>query len=386
LGDRTSPRHDALAAAGLSRPPRISGNTGFAAVTGLDGPSPVQRWAEEVALPKGPALTLVEEATGGGKTEAALVLAHRLMADGRAQGLYVALPTMATANAMFERVKEACGRLFAEGERPSLVLAHGRAELHEGFRDLWVPVGSHPSDDPEDERDGSGAAAPAWLADSRKKAFLADLGVGTIDQALLAVLTAKHQSLRLLGLASKVLIVDEAHAYDAYMQEELKRLLEFQAALGGSAIVLSATLPQATRRDLAASFAKGLGRAAPTLEMQCYPLVTLVSGEGPAKRARRTGRISAARSCSSGWPRRRRRTLGSWKRCGPGRQWPGCATRWTMRSRRSGGCRRRASQPSCSMRGSRWGTDWRSRRRWSSGSASMENQRSVQARWWQHKS
>lgn len=282
---RRRARH-AVVAAGLGRPPQPSQRTGFRAVAGFDEPSPVQRWAEEVKLPDGPVLALIEEVTGGGKTEAALVLAHRLMAAGRAQGLYVALPTMATANAMFARVEEACARLYAPGARPTLVLAHGRAELHAGFRDLTLPVGGRPSDDPEDERDASGAAAPAWLADDRRKAFLADLGVGTIDQALLAVLMARHQSLRLLGLADKVLIVDEAHAYDAYMQEELKRLLEFQAGLGGSTIVLSATLPLAVRRSLAAAFAKGLGQAAPTLEKQGYPMVTLVSGEGANEEGR----------------------------------------------------------------------------------------------------
>ena len=92
--------------------------------------------------------------------------------------------------------------------------------------------------------------------------FLADVGVGTIDQAFLAVLPAKYQSLRLLGLAERVLVVDEAHAYDAYMGRELERLLAFQAALGGSAIVLSATLPRVVRQPLATAFARGLGREA----------------------------------------------------------------------------------------------------------------------------
>lgn len=273
---------DALAAARLGSAHAVAPVTGFRAVTGIaDPPSAVQRWAEEAALPGGALLALVEEVTGGGKTEAALVLAHRLMAAGRAKGLFIALPTMATANAMFERVREGCGRLFAAGESPTLVLAHGRGELHPGFRELRLSFPA--ADGGEDERDGAGAVAPAWLADDRRKAFLADLGVGTIDQALLAVLTARHQSLRLLGLADKVLIVDEAHACDAYMQAELKRLLEFQAAQGGSAIVLSATLPLAMRQELAAAFAAGLGGAEPSLRRNDYPLVTLVSAEGVAE-------------------------------------------------------------------------------------------------------
>ena len=63
----------ALRASGVAaaRPSTI---TGYRALTRADHvPSPVQRWAEEVGLPDGPCLILVEDMTGGGKTEAALV-------------------------------------------------------------------------------------------------------------------------------------------------------------------------------------------------------------------------------------------------------------------------------------------------------------------------
>ena len=68
--------------------------------------SPVQAFAETAELPNGPALIIVEDVTGSGKTEAALTFAHRIMADRRANGLYVALPTEATANAMYTRLGE----------------------------------------------------------------------------------------------------------------------------------------------------------------------------------------------------------------------------------------------------------------------------------------
>ena len=103
------------------------------------------------------------------------------------------------------------------------------------------------------------AACAAWIADDRRRAFLADAGAGTVDQALLSILPSRHQSLRLLGLMRRVLILDEVHAYDAYMQREIERLLEFQAGLGGSAILLSATLPLSVRKRLASAFSKGLG-------------------------------------------------------------------------------------------------------------------------------
>lgn len=271
---------DALLKAG-TRPARPASAMDFSALTGInEAPSPVQLWAARVPLPDGPCLALIEDMTGSGKTEAALMLAHRLIAARRARGLYVALPSMATANAMYDRLSRVYRRLFECDERPSLALAHARDRMHEGFRDSVLSLGGVPSNETEEVAettgDAAGAACAAWLADSRRKAFLADVGVGTIDQALLAVLPAKHQSLRLFGLKDRVLVVDEAHAYDAYMGQELQRLLEFHAALGGSAIVLSATLPQKTRSNLASAFARGLGRDGTPPIRNDYPLVTLV--------------------------------------------------------------------------------------------------------------
>src|SRR6202022_2497787 len=139
--------------------------------------------------------------------------------------------------------------------------------------------------DSGEERPSSAECAD-WIADDRRKAFLADVGAGTIDQALLGILPVKHQSLRLWGLADRVLIVDEAHAYDAYMTRELETLLEFHAALGGSAIVLSATLPKAMRRRFAAAFRKGISAdrgSCVELEAIEYPLVTIIGPTGASE-------------------------------------------------------------------------------------------------------
>lgn len=272
-------------------------------VTGLEAlvghgfaASPIQRWAETVPLGEGPFLVLIEEVTGGGKTEAALVLAQRAMAAGRARGIYIGLPTMATADAMFERIGAIGRRLFAESAAPSLALAHARAHLLDGRGFRWLAIDDgRPLDEAEDERDQGRDEAVAWLGDDRRKAFLADLGVGTLDQALLAALPSSFQALRLLGLHERVLIVDEAHAYDDYTTRLLSGLLEFQASLGGSAIVLSATLPTATRRGLVAAFAKGLRTSLPEPSRREYPLVTRLDrrglGEIPCAHRAELGRI-----------------------------------------------------------------------------------------------
>ncbi|MFZ5584670.1 MAG: CRISPR-associated helicase Cas3' [Thermodesulfobacteriota bacterium] len=259
----------------LARARRVLGMTGLlparpAPFAGLQGlfdhlsqPRPMQVFAaEEVELNPGPALFILEDSTGSGKTEAALALAQRLLAQGEADGLFMALPTMATANAMYRRLQAVQPRFFAPGEKPSLVLAHSQKRLVNalalaGDDAKRAPVSS--GRDPNGGEEDSGVESAVWLADSNKKALLANLGVGTLDQALLAALPVRHQALRLLGLGRSLLIADEVHAYDAYTTELLAGLLRFQAALGGSAVLLSATLPLNTRRQLTKAFAAGLG-------------------------------------------------------------------------------------------------------------------------------
>ena len=250
-------------------------------------PTPMQRQVQETALPVGPALFLIEDETGSGKTEAALMLAHRLMALGSADGLYVALPTMATANAMFDRLAHAQRQLFAQDAMPSISLSHGAREMHSGFRAAKLRGARKESPYPGSNRGTTTASAACaeWVADDRRRTFLADVGAGTVDQALLSVLPSRHQCLRLLGLMRRVLILDEVHAYDPYVQQEIERLLEFQAALGGSSILLSATLPAAIRERLTAAFARGLQDEGNDQQSDTdYPLLT-VRAEGCYKSA-----------------------------------------------------------------------------------------------------
>ncbi len=197
--------------------------------------------------------------------------------------MFLALPTMATANAMYRRMGESYRRLFAEGTAPSLALAHGRAALHDGFTRSILPdameddaaaAGAGPADET------AGAQCAAWLAADRRTALLAQIGVGTIDQAMLAVLPVRHAPLRQRALAGKVLVIDEAHAFDPYMREEVVRLLRFHAALGGSAILLSATLPLRLRQALADAWRAGLRLAPQPVTAQGYPLATFVAGNG----------------------------------------------------------------------------------------------------------
>ncbi|MBI2790386.1 MAG: CRISPR-associated helicase Cas3' [Gammaproteobacteria bacterium] len=234
-------------------------------------PSPLQEWVLSLNISKGPQIYLLEDVTGAGKTEAAIMLAYRLMATENAQGFFVALPTMATANAMYDRIAGIYKRLFLGNA--NLILAHGSRDLVEKFAKTVIPEGTEELDFEQRDETAS-ACCTAWLADHNKRALLAQVGVGTIDQGLLSVLHSKHQSLRLLGLFNKVLIIDEVHACDSYMQGVLEILLEFHARSGGSVILLSATLPIQMKQSLLNAYMQGRGVECKKLEEIAYPLAT----------------------------------------------------------------------------------------------------------------
>jgi len=198
-------------------------------------------------LPTTPGLTLIEAPTGSGKTEAALAYAWRLLDQGIADSIVFALPTQATANAMLDRAEEFAVKVFGDA---NVVLAHGKRDFNESFRRL-VDSGQRKTSQGKEE---ASVQCAVWLANSRKRVFLGQIGVCTVDQVLLSVLPVRHKFVRGFGLNKSVLIVDEVHAYDAYMHGLLGEVLRRQKAIGGSAILLSATLPAVVRAKLLAAW------------------------------------------------------------------------------------------------------------------------------------
>jgi len=99
---------------------------------------------------------------------------------------------------------------------------------------------------------------------------------------MMAALNLRHVALRLLGLSGKIVIVDEIHAYDAYMSTIIERLLEWLRALGTTVILLSASLPSSRRAGLTRAYL-GLreGDALPrSLASAPYPSVSIVDAQG----------------------------------------------------------------------------------------------------------
>lgn len=205
-------------------------------------PRPLQQAvAEALTELKNPAVLLLEAPMGEGKTEAAFFAHLELQRQFGHRGLYIALPTKATGNAMFERTLTFL-RQQGANRRLDFQLVHGGALLNDTFRQL------KPSDI-WDEREGQ-VRAGEWFT-NKKRALLSEYGVGTVDQALLPILLVRHNFVRLWGLANRVVVFDEIHAYDAYTGTLLVHLLRWLLALGSSVVLLSATLPPSFRRKLA---------------------------------------------------------------------------------------------------------------------------------------
>ncbi len=238
-----------------------------------------------------PGLLIIEAPMGEGKTEAAFAVAEVMAARSGAGGCLVALPTRATGDAMFPRLIGWLQRLPSDGPR-SVVLAHAKAALNEVWAGMTKAdrrtIAAVDLDGPEEAVSPAGAsdrAAPAslhahqWLR-GRKKGLLSSFAVGTIDQVLFAGLKSRHLALRHLAVAGKVVIIDEVHAYDAYMNTYLDRVLEWLAAYRVPVVMLSATLPAQRRRELAAAYA---GEETPELAEalhlpdDAYPLIAAVA-------------------------------------------------------------------------------------------------------------
>ncbi len=252
-------------------------------------PRPVQEAVEGVvAGMDAPGIVVVSAPTGEGKTKAALQAAATLVSKFGMRGFYVAMPSRVTSNQAFDEAYQLLNNLG--GAAPPIRLLHSAAAEYLKGRSAQAdeasvvrPVGV----DLDGEDDGDGEAAE-WF--THKRGLLAPLGVGTVDQALMAALRSSHVFVRLTGLSGKVLVFDEVHGYDVHMSALLDRLLWWLGRMRVPVVLLSATLPTLRERTLIESWRAGaLGRDAeqapvPEGSTSRYPRVAWAdAGGGPVE-------------------------------------------------------------------------------------------------------
>ncbi len=217
-----------------------------------------------------PGLFILEAPMGKGKTEAALAAAEILLAKCDKTGLFFGLPTQATANGIFERVVQ-WANLLSEDSVHSINLAHGNAEFQPVFAELKNESMLQTDLDGE-----SGLVVNSFFSGS-KMSLLTDFVVATVDRLLMSALKKKHVMLLHLGLSQKVVIVDECHAYDAYMNQYLDTALAWLHEYQVPVILLSATLPFNRRKELAEAYLNDRKKAFELPEIH-YPRLTYTDG------------------------------------------------------------------------------------------------------------
>ncbi|MFI6929693.1 CRISPR-associated helicase Cas3' [Streptomyces sp. NPDC050287] len=252
-------------------------------------PHPVQEAVETVtSRMQGPGIIVVSAPTGEGKTKAALQAAAALVRSLGLSGFYVAMPSRVTSNQAFDVAAQLLERLDSTSR---IRLLHSAAADY--LRSRGGPL-QEPAEplrpqgvDVDGPGDGDGEARE-WF--THKRGLLAPLGVGTVDQVLMAALRSSHVFVRLVGLSGKAVVFDEVHGYDVHMSMLMDRLLWWLGKLGVPVVLLSATLPERRQQELVQSWEAGaLGRrpdAAPSVSCAPgYPRVTWAdaSGSGPAE-------------------------------------------------------------------------------------------------------
>lgn len=231
-----------------------------------------EKISEVISNTDEPGIFIIEAPMGMGKTETALIAVEDLAQKTNRTGMFFALPTQATSNGIFTRVREWLDHI--KGEK-SLRLIHGKAQLNDEFSKLPKSRNIHGGDE---------VGVNEWFA-GRKVSILDDFTVGTVDQILLAALKQKHLMLRHLGLSNKVVVIDEVHAYDAYMSVFLYRALRWLGAYKVPVVILSATLPISKRNALLEEYMIGAGLGYGRLPKpdgfetnEAYPLLTYNDG------------------------------------------------------------------------------------------------------------
>ncbi len=279
-----------------------------------------------------PGLLICEAPMGEGKTNAALFAAEVLAARFGADGIFVGMPTQATADPMFTQVLEWSAQL---GDDLPVALLHGKRR----FNDKWerlvsfssedggVPGGPGAQREPHVDPYGMADEPPSLLDPGFScvaedcpdcdeidrlapsewflaglRGLLTPLAVGTIDHLLFAATRTKHVMLRFAGLVGKVVVIDEVHAADTYMAQFLGEALFWLGRAKVPVVLLSATLAPRQRQDLVDAYLRGAA-GGPHEDHQVpddahYPRATVARVVGGEARIDSSGASPGRRSSS----------------------------------------------------------------------------------------
>ncbi|MFF4991536.1 CRISPR-associated helicase Cas3' [Streptosporangium saharense] len=246
-------------------------------------PRPAQESVMRLLPETGPAMVIVEADTGSGKTEAAWWAAHHLTLSNGYHGMYMALPSRAATEQAGSRASGFVGAsLSGDMEQANLAIVHGTATASAVAEELLRAASDSPAVAAEGINvtceDDRKAVLDDWFLFG-KRGLLSPFGIGTVDQIVLSVQRSRFWFLRLFGLAQKVVIIDEAHAYELYQQTLLGEAVTWLADAGASVVVLSATLPRVVKDALVDAWCHGRG-APLTRETPSEHTITVVDGDG----------------------------------------------------------------------------------------------------------
>jgi len=261
----------------------------------ISNPRPMQICVREsIGNVNNPGIVIIEAPMGEGKTEAALAVAEIMAYKHGSGGFYFALPTQATSDGIFGRIKQYADQLvFTSCEERTIHLSHGKAGFNEDYQGIKMKTKMYDYDRTWASEE---VTVNSWMQ-GKKKGILSDIVVGTIDQILMVGLKQKHLALRHLALANKVVIIDECHAYDSYMSSYLELVIKWFGEYHVPVIILSATLPCSKRKELINAYLQKEDTfrtevTAKWEENESYPLITYSDGgevkqEAPARSGRK---------------------------------------------------------------------------------------------------
>lgn len=235
----------------------------------IPNPNPLQEtFITHKSIFEQPGILLISAPMGMGKTESSLYAAAQFGKNLKLNGTWVALPTKATTNAMFERMVGVSDKWFNQSLN-TVALMHSSSLIAEAIAN--TPTSERIS---SNQILGDKTATQIYDTESvqdfissflqeKRQGGLSNLVTSTVDQMINVSIPLKHNMLRWVGLTNKTLILDEVHDFDVYTFGLIKKLVEWCATFQVPVIAMSATLSKKSQQDLFNAYVMNLNPRPP---------------------------------------------------------------------------------------------------------------------------